>query len=59
MLEGLYSDIYMLSMLVGPELMNNLKPSEWHTWEKSICAMKNLIMLDLIFQSPNAYGFVS
>jgi hypothetical protein len=41
MLEGLYYNIYKLRMLVETELMCNLKPSDWHTWEKSICATVN------------------
>jgi len=41
MMEGLYSDIYKLRMLIKSELMCNLKPSDCHTGEKSICATVN------------------
>lgn len=44
MLEGLYSDFYKLSQLVGPELMCNLKPSDCHTGEKSFCATVDFTM---------------
>ena len=30
MMEGLYSDIYKLRMLIKSELMYNLKPSDLH-----------------------------
>jgi hypothetical protein len=33
MLEALCYDIYKLSVLVEPELVCNLKPSDWDTWE--------------------------
>ena len=37
MLEGLYSDFYKLSQLVGPELMCNLKPSDCHRGKIYLC----------------------
>ena len=33
MLEALCYDIYKLSVLVELELVCNLKPSDWDTWE--------------------------
>jgi len=47
MLESQCYDIYKLSVLVEPELVCNLKPSDWDTWEKSICATGNSSLTEL------------